>query len=216
MDVDGGKVSGAIVALAGAATLFGLWQRWTGRSRHWAARGGSHGFILGLGPPAGLFLLGIGLAGLLPTPVGPALGLILAMAALALLVPGLIYVFGEPRWWGPRWYRRMAYGLAGPPARLATRTWMRLAGRRDPVDLLEEGTNQLRDWVTDTGRPPTPLTTRSGTDPAPLATPFDPPAGAAVLGARAGGDVRATLRAQPRRTDRSSGARGDSTVAGWR
>lgn len=100
--------AGILLTLAAVAILLHLGWCWSGRSRGWARYHGSRVWILGFAPFVGLILLGTGLLGLLGETVGGVAAAVLIPAAFVLLVPGLIYLFREPRWWGPRWFRRLS------------------------------------------------------------------------------------------------------------
>jgi hypothetical protein len=102
-------MAGFWIALAGVALLAYTGWCWAGRSpraRRWSRRTSWDSMILGLFPGLGLVLLASGVAAMLPESViGWAAPLILV--AFAVFGMGMIYLVFKPRWWGPRWYRRM-------------------------------------------------------------------------------------------------------------
>ncbi|WP_163508629.1 hypothetical protein [Fodinicola acaciae] len=102
-------MAGFWIALAGVALLAYTGWCWAGRStraRRWSRRTSWDSMILGLFPGLGLVLFASGVAAMLPEPaVGFAAPLILV--AFAVFGMGMIYLVFKPRWWGPRWYRRM-------------------------------------------------------------------------------------------------------------
>jgi len=95
-----------IMVVAGVAVLAHVTWCWTGRSRAWARRTAGRQWVLGIGPPFGLLLLGGGLAALLGRPAGTTTGTVLFLAAMLALLPCGLFLLFEPAWWGPGWYRR--------------------------------------------------------------------------------------------------------------
>lgn len=98
----------SVLATVVGALLVGYAIRcWSGRNRRWARRQWSPELVLGVLPFFGPIVLGAGLYGLLGKPVGEALGVGLTAVAVVLTPPCLIYLMFHPRWWGPRWFRRL-------------------------------------------------------------------------------------------------------------
>ncbi len=96
------------MTLLGAGVLAHAVLCWTGRLRGWTRRAWWDQWVLGFAPGLGALVLGVGLLRLFGKPVGPVIGSVLVLAGFVLLVPGMVYVFFEPRWWGPRWFRRLS------------------------------------------------------------------------------------------------------------
>lgn len=95
---------GIVFVVLGPLLAYGSFMAWTGRWRSWTGE-------LLLAPQAVpitvmpfmaafLFLLGLGLLGVLPSALRPLAGI-----AVLLTIPAFIISFFTPRWWGPRWYR---------------------------------------------------------------------------------------------------------------
>jgi lysylphosphatidylglycerol synthetase-like protein (DUF2156 family) len=99
-----------LVALLGAGILALATWAWAGRSRRarwWVGRPWGPELVLAVLPGLGLLVLGGGLLSLLGTAAALLLVPMLLGAVLALM--GMLMLV--PRWWGPRWYRRL------PPSR---------------------------------------------------------------------------------------------------
>jgi hypothetical protein len=94
----------ALVMVASGLALLGhTWWCWSGRSRAWAARTFSRQWVLGWEPGLGTLLLGFGIVGLFAGTGAAVPGALLVVVGFALLALGLLAIFLEPRWWGPRW-----------------------------------------------------------------------------------------------------------------
>lgn len=96
-----------LATVGGAAIVIYAVRCWSGRNRKWARRQWSPELVLGVLPFFGPIMLGAGLYGLLGKPVGEVLGVGLTTVAFVLAPPCLIYLVFHPRWWGPRWFRRL-------------------------------------------------------------------------------------------------------------
>ncbi|QSB15716.1 hypothetical protein JQS43_05090 [Natronosporangium hydrolyticum] len=105
--------AGAMVA-GGSLGGWQLWRCWTGRTRRWVRRPGETVLVLTWGPFGVLLLLGTGVFILLGEPVGVAVGGVFCVAGFVLLVPGLLYQFFRPGWWGPRWFRELPAAARTP------------------------------------------------------------------------------------------------------
>lgn len=91
------------VALGLPFGLLGL-AAWTGRYRGWVYLGRGYRVLAML--PLGFGLTALGLAPLLPTPIGMALGGLGMLGLLAVGVMLVLTLFMKDRWY-PRWYHKM-------------------------------------------------------------------------------------------------------------
>lgn len=94
-----------IVALGGALLGFASWSS-LGRSpaaRWWVRSWEGDALVLGIVPGMGLVLFGLGLVAVFDGAL-QTVGSLLWLCGFPLFLIGFI----TPRWWGPRWYRRMS------------------------------------------------------------------------------------------------------------